>query len=83
MEAADSIVPKFVDQIKGELKKMGVLNEPLGIDIYSPRLEEILRNAGLKVATKGIEAINDAKEIITQDEIECMRIACSIAKAAL
>jgi len=83
VEAADSIVPKFVEQIKSELKEMGVLNEPLGIDIYSPRLEEILKNAGLKVTTKAIEAINDAKEIKTQDEVECMRIACSIAEAAL
>lgn len=82
-EAADSIVPKFVEQIKSELKEMGVLNEPLGIDIYSPRLEKILRDAGIRVTTEGIEALNDAREIKTQDEIECMRIACAIAEAAL
>jgi Xaa-Pro dipeptidase len=83
LEAADSYVPSFIAQIKGELKEMGVLNEPIGVDLYSPRLEEILRNAGLKVTTKGIDALNDAKEIKTQDEIECLRIACSIAEAAL
>ncbi|MFC2045397.1 M24 family metallopeptidase [Chloroflexota bacterium] len=83
LEAADSVVPKFVEQIKGELKEMDALNEPVGIDIYSPRLEAILTNAGIKVAANGIEALNDAKEIKTEDEIECMRIACSIAEAAL
>ncbi len=82
-EAADSCGQRFVEQIKGELKEMGVLNEPLGIDIYSPRLEAMLQNAGIKVTTKGIDALNDAKETKTQDEIECMRIACSIAEAAL
>ncbi len=83
LEAADSIVPRFVEQIKSELKEMGVLNEPLGLDIYSPRLEHILTNAGLKVTYEGIDALNDAKEIKTEDEIECMRIACSIAEATL
>ncbi len=83
LEAADSIVPKFVQQIKDDLKEMGALNEPVGIDIYSPRLEEILKNAGIKVTTKAIEALNDAKETKTKDEIECMRIACAIGEAAL
>ncbi len=83
VEAADSYVPAFIDQIKGELKEMGALNEVVGVDIYSPRLEAILTNAGIKVSTKGIEALNDAKEIKTQDEVECIRIACSIAEAAL
>lgn len=83
LEAADSIVPKFVHQIKTELKEVGALSEALGLDIFSPRLESILKDAGLRVTYKGIDAINDAKETKTQDEIECMRIACSIGEAAL
>ena len=83
LEAADSIVPKFVDQIKGELKELGVLNERIGLDIYSPRLEEILRDAGINVTYEGIEVLNDAKETKTQDEIECMRIGNAIDEAAL
>ena len=69
-EAADGFVTSFLEQIKSEVKEMNVLNETVGIDIYSPRLEELLKSAGIKVSIKGIDALNDAKETKTQDEIE-------------
>jgi len=81
--ANDMLAKKFVDFLKSELKSMGALNEPLGIDIYAPELEEMLEEAGIKVSTKGINALADAREIKTRDEIECMRMACSISEAAL
>jgi Xaa-Pro aminopeptidase len=83
LPAADTVVPKFVDQIKGELKEMELLKEPVGLDLFSPRLEAILKNAGINVTTKGIDALLDAREVKTEDEIECLRMACSIAEAAL
>jgi Xaa-Pro dipeptidase len=46
-------------------------------------MEAILKDAGINVTTEGIDAMADAREIKTRDEIECIRMACAIGEAAL
>ena len=78
--AADEVTGRLVKQIKADLKEAGVLGEKIGLDIYHPRLEEALKKEGIHVTTEGIDVLADAMEIKTQDEIECIRMACSIAE---
>jgi len=80
--AADMITKRLVDQIKEEMKAAGILGERLGIDIYHPRLEQAFKDAGINVTTEGIDALCDAQTCKTLDEVECMRIACTIGEGA-
>ena len=82
-EANEWIGRKFIDYLKAQLKRMGALNERLGIDVYAPRFEQMLKDAGIEVTTEGMEALADAREVKTRDEIECIRMASAIAEAAL
>lgn len=82
-EANEAVKKTFVEFIKGELKRMGVLKERLAVDIYAPQLEECLGDVGIEVTTEGIEVMAAAREIKTQDEVECIRMASAIGEAAL
>jgi len=79
--ATDRQLEKLAKQIKGDLKAEGVLDEPLGIDVYDPHLFEIFRRNGVEVKYAA-QAMIDARECKTRDEIACIRIACAIADAA-
>jgi len=79
--AADMITKRFVDQMKEDLKAAGVLGERVGLDLFHPRLEQAMRDAGINVTYDGIDAICDARTVKTLDEVECMRIACTIGEA--
>jgi Xaa-Pro dipeptidase len=82
-EANEMLMGRFVEQMKRELKEAGVLHKPVGIDVTAPRLIEALQKADIEATTLGIDALADAREIKTRDEIECIRMACAIGEAAL
>lgn len=80
--AAEMITKRMVNQIKEDMKAAGVAGERLGFDFYHPRLEQALKDAGIKVDTQaGIDAMADAMACKTSDEVECTRIACTIGEA--
>lgn len=73
---------KFANQIRNELKAQGVLDEPLGLDYYDPMVVKEFENAGITCNLKGVTAMTGAREIKTKDEVECLRIVCSIVETA-
>ncbi len=72
---------KFVEQIAGDLKEAGVEKEILALDTWDPGLVEEFTRVGLRVAPLGAEIMLQARKIKNQDEIECLRMACSIGDA--
>lgn len=72
---------KFTNQIKSELKEHGISKDALGIDTHNPSIIDSLGKAGIKVSLKGSKAMAEARKIKTRDEVECLRMAASIAEA--
>ncbi len=76
-----------VDHIVKAIAKMmadhGVTKLPLGLDGCTSELlfQEAFKNVGIKVVD-GKHTMLEARKIKNQDEIECIRIACSISEAA-
>jgi len=69
-------------EIKALLEEHGVANEPCGIDVgFGVRTIDHLRKAGINVVD-GNPAMAEARMIKNEDEIECCRIAGTIAEAA-
>lgn len=70
-----------VDDILPLLKKHGVQDMPVGIDVVSPNMLDVLRKGGIKV----VDGNNCMVDIITEkteDEIYCLRMAGAITEAA-
>ncbi|MFH1651425.1 MAG: Xaa-Pro peptidase family protein [Chloroflexota bacterium] len=67
--------------IKDLLKKHGVASEPVGVDVCGMNMVEAFRKGGIELVS-GVEALAEARMIKNQDEIECHRVAGSIAEAA-
>lgn len=73
---------KFAKQIKRVLTEYGVEKKPLGVDFCDiPRLRA-LEKEGISVVD-GQQAMQDAREIKTIDEIELMKQAASLADAVV
>lgn len=72
---------KFANLIKAELKQHGISKDSLGIDTYSPSIINSLREVGIKAHLKGSKAMAEARKIKTRDEVECLRMAASIAES--
>jgi Xaa-Pro aminopeptidase len=72
---------KLIKQIVDDLRSCGVDKEVLALDIGDAGLFEGLKNAGIKVSPVGTEIMLNARKIKNRDEVECLRIAASIADA--
>lgn len=73
---------EFAKELKATLEAEGIADEPIGIDIYYPPLEDVLREAGIEITHDGMDALLDARVVKTRDEIECIRQASAIGEAA-
>ncbi len=76
-------VSVLVKKVAELMAQHGVSKEPLGLDGCSLQLlyQEAFKDVGIKVVD-GRRTMFEARKIKNQDEIECHRIACSIADAA-
>jgi Xaa-Pro aminopeptidase len=70
----------FARQIKKALVKLGIDKEPLGIDIMELPMLRALEKEGVEVVD-GQQAMLDAREVKTPDEIELLKLACSMVDA--
>lgn len=76
-------IQHYIDRIAGIVSEHGLSSEPIGIDGCS---SELLFHEGFKRA--GLEMVDakavmfDAKLIKNEDEISCIRMACTMAEAA-
>ncbi|MFH0897489.1 MAG: hypothetical protein V1850_05540 [Candidatus Bathyarchaeota archaeon] len=68
-------------EVKGLLKEHKVLDEPCGIDLPSFNMVDACQKAGVKIVD-GWDAIAEARMIKSEDEIECCRVANSMAESA-
>ena len=73
---------EFAKQIKRVLTDYGVEKEPLGIDLCELPMLRALEEEGITVVD-GEQALLDAREIKTVDEIELMKQSASLADAVL
>lgn len=72
---------KFSNQIKTSLKEHGLSKEVLGIDSNIPPLISALKKVGIETSLKCSKAMMEARKIKTKDEVECLRMAASIAES--
>ena len=70
----------FAKQIKKVLMKLGIDKEPIGIDIMELPMLRALEKEGIEVVD-GQQAMLDAREVKTADEIELLKMACSMVDA--
>ena len=70
-----------VRDIKPILEKHGVADMPVGVDVVSPYMYEVLTENGIKLAD-GNDCMVDVITTKTQDEIHCLRMAGAITEAA-
>lgn len=73
---------KLVRQIYGDLCNMGCPKGPVAIDQPEAQLVAGLQKLGVEVNTNGAMMMLYARKIKNKDEVECMRIACTIGEAA-
>ncbi|OGK79659.1 MAG: peptidase M24 [Candidatus Rokubacteria bacterium GWA2_70_23] len=71
---------EFARQIKRVLTDYGVEKEPLGLDICEIPMLRALEKEGITVVD-GTQAMLDARQIKTADEIELLKQACSLGDA--
>lgn len=78
----DDLKP-IVDAICNIMAEHGISNEIIGLDGCTSELlyERAFKDKGMKVVD-GMGAMFEARKIKNQDEIECVRMACSNAEAA-
>ena len=72
---------KLVGTLKGALHDLGLANAPVGLDVLDMQFLEAARRADLQLVD-GQQAMLEARVIKSQDEVELMRIAASIAEGA-
>jgi Xaa-Pro aminopeptidase len=72
---------KFAGMIKSHLTEMGVVNEPLGVDITEIPFLRALEDEGIRVVD-GQQTILNAEAIKTPEEVELVETAVSIVEAA-
>src|ERR1700730_4243628 len=70
----------FAKQIKKALVHYGIDKEPLGIDMMEIGMLRALEAEGIEVVD-GQQALLDAREIKTEDEIELLRVGASMVDA--
>jgi Xaa-Pro aminopeptidase len=70
----------FAKQIKKALVHYGIDKEPLGIDMMEIGMLRALEAEGIEVVD-GQQALLDAREVKTEDEIELLRVGASMVDA--
>ncbi|KUO75202.1 MAG: hypothetical protein APF81_16265 [Desulfosporosinus sp. BRH_c37] len=70
---------KFAEQIKNELKALGLDKEKIGIDSLDEPGRQTLKEAGLEI-TNAMPAMLEARAVKTRDEINCLKMAVAIAE---
>ena len=70
----------FARQIKAALVEYGIENQPLGIDLLELPMLRALEAEGIEVVD-GQQAMLDAREVKTADEIECLKVAAAMVDA--
>ena len=70
----------FARQIKKALIDYGIANEPLGVDVIELPMLRALEAEGIEVVD-GQQAMLDAREIKTEDEIQCLKVAAAMVDA--
>jgi Xaa-Pro aminopeptidase len=81
LETRNRLLEEWADGIKNVLKKNGVANEKVGFDSFDVSAIEPLENANINYVD-GKAAMYDARIVKTQDELQLLSIASSIAEAA-
>ncbi len=71
----------FARQIKKALADLGVGNAPIGIDVMELPMLRALEAEGIEIVD-GQQAMLDAREIKTADEIELLKLAAAMVDAA-
>jgi Xaa-Pro aminopeptidase len=70
----------FAKQIKRILTSYGVEKEPLGVDLIELNMLKALEKEGIQVVD-GKQAMLDAREIKTADEVELLKVAAGMVDA--
>jgi Xaa-Pro aminopeptidase len=70
----------FARQVKKAMVQLGVENEPLGIDVMELPMLRALEAEGIEVVD-GQQAMLDAREVKTQDELELLKLAAAFVDA--
>jgi Xaa-Pro aminopeptidase len=70
----------FAKQIKKALVEYGIENKPIGIDIMELPMLRALEAEGIEVVD-GQQALLDAREVKTPDEIELLKLAAAMVDA--
>ena len=70
----------FAKQIKKALVHFGIEKEPIGIDLMELPMLRALEKEGIEVVD-GQQALLDAREVKTADEIELLKVACAMVDA--
>ncbi len=71
---------EFARQIKRALERLGVENRPLGVDIVELPMLRALEQEGIEIVD-GQQAMLDAREVKTPDEIQCLKVAAAMVDA--
>lgn len=74
---ATNLQGEFAKQVKRILTHYGVEKRPLGIDFMEFPMQRALEKEGLILAD-GVQALLDAREVKTVDEIELLKQVCSM-----
>ncbi|MFC1968470.1 M24 family metallopeptidase [Chloroflexota bacterium] len=72
---------KWAEGIKNDLVEKGLDKEKLGVDMLDEAGRVALQEAGIVVAP-AMPAMAEARRIKTEDEINCVRMACAICDVA-
>jgi Xaa-Pro aminopeptidase len=75
-----NIQGEFAKQIKKQMAEFGILNQPIGIDVMELPMLRALEAEGIEVVD-GQQAMLDAREVKTPDEIELLKLAASMVDA--
>jgi Xaa-Pro dipeptidase len=70
----------FAKQIKGKLVDLGIEKKPLGIDLMELPMLRALEAEGIEIVD-GQQAMLDAREVKTPDEIELLKVAAGMVDA--
>src|SRR5487761_528554 len=81
MSPATGRAEDVAKKIKVELEKLGLQNEPVGVDIIEPPILFALQKEGIKVVD-GQQILSDARVIKTQDEITLLNMSAMMVDAA-
>jgi len=76
----ETIAKRWAEDIKEEIKARGQLNGRIGLDVHDFYAVQGLKSVGI-TPVDAQTAMVDARKIKTEDEIECLRIACAISEA--